>query len=163
MSKLPTVENTFFPANTTPPPPPPHPHPPHCTIWLTRLTTLLLSLSDWTKCLRFCIVGLNEFRTDPRAQRSGSPTMGLTMSSWHFSNVSLTALPVSPSLPKTLSRSFKVHWTTAVFSPRVSLRPSVDRWTDVLGFVPAASVSRDSILPIFRDGYHLCYLLWPPD
>ena len=44
--------------------------------------------------------------------------------------------------------------------PRLS--PPGDRWCDVLGFVPAGSVSSFSTLQIFREASHLWGLLCPP-
>ena len=43
--------------------------------------------------------------------------------------------------------------------PRLS--PPGDRWRDVLGFVPAVSVSSSSTLQIFRDASHSWCLLCP--
>ena len=43
--------------------------------------------------------------------------------------------------------------------PRLS--PPGDRWRDVLGFVPAVSVSSSSTLQIFRDASHSWWLLCP--
>ena len=61
------------------------------------------------------------------------------------------------------------RWPFLVLSMKIAerflfLRPSPlgDRWCDVLGFVPAGSVSSSSPLQIFRDATRLWWLLFPP-
>ena len=42
------------------------------------------------------------------------------------------------------------------------LSPPSDKWCDVLGFVPAGTVSNSSTLQIFSDANNLWWLLFPP-
>ena len=63
-----------------------------------------------------------------------------------------------PSVWSSLALSRKVVWR--FLFPRLS--PPGHRWCDVLGFVPAGSVSSFSTLQIFRKTSHLWGLLCPP-
>ena len=77
---------------------------------------------------------------------------------------------VSPTLPlKRFQCSSDWRWPSRPFQEDLSrniafphLFPPGDRWCDVLGFVPAGSVSSFSTLQIFREASHLWGLLCPP-
>ena len=77
--------------------------------------------------------------------------------------------PVSQMFPQRCLRNSDWRWPSLVISKKIvqsflcpRLCPPCDRWCDVLGFVPAGSVSNCSTLQIFRDASHLWGLLCPP-
>ena len=76
---------------------------------------------------------------------------------------------VSPTLPlKRFQSSSDWRWPSLVLSRKIvqrflfpRLSPPGDRWCDVLGFVPAGSVSSFSTLQIFQESSHLWGMLCP--
>ena len=77
---------------------------------------------------------------------------------------------VSPTLPlERFKCSSDWQWPSLTHSRKIikrflfpHLSPAGDRWGDVLGFVPACSVSSSSTLEIFQEADHLRGLLCPP-
>ena len=77
---------------------------------------------------------------------------------------------VSPMSPlKRFQCSSDRRWPSLVLSGKIVYRflfqrlsPPGARWCDVLGFVPAGSVSSSSTLLIFQNASHLRRLLCPP-
>ena len=76
-----------------------------------------------------------------------------------FPNVAFGTVPNSFWFTMAISRPFKED-RLALPLPRLS--PPGDRWCDVLGSVPAVSVSSFSTLPIFREVNHVWGSLFPP-
>ena len=70
-----------------------------------------------------------------------------------FPNVAFETVPKFVLLTMALSRPFREDRLALILFARLS--PPGDRWCDVLGFVPAGSVSSFSTLQIFREASHL--------
>ena len=76
--------------------------------------------------------------------------------------LSFTALTMVPMLCDWRWPSLVLWRKIVKAEASVHASPPGDRWCDVLGFVPACSVSSSSALQIFRETSHLWGLLFPP-